>query len=41
VLKIPQAQQSFWTHSIELLDDMGHVESHFDPFRDTVNIGAR
>jgi hypothetical protein len=26
-LNIPEAQKSFWTHSMELLDDMGHVES--------------
>jgi hypothetical protein len=23
------------------LGDMGHVESHFDPFEDSVSIGAR
>jgi hypothetical protein len=26
---------------MELLGDMGHVESHFSPFRDSVSIGAR
>jgi hypothetical protein len=26
---------------IELLGDVGHVESHFSPFGDSVNIGAR
>jgi hypothetical protein len=36
----PQARESFCTHLIEL-GDMGHVESHFDPFRDSVSIGAR
>jgi hypothetical protein len=30
-----------WTHQIELLCDVGHVESHFGPFRDSVSIGAR
>jgi hypothetical protein len=25
----------------EHLGDMGHVESHFDPFGDSVSIGAR
>jgi hypothetical protein len=40
-LKIPQAQKSFWTHPIEHLGDMGHVESRFGPFRDSVSIGAR
>jgi hypothetical protein len=28
------------THE-EQLGDMGHVESHFDPFGDSVSIGAR
>ena len=29
-----------WTHPMELLGDMGHVESHF--FRlETVSVGAR
>jgi hypothetical protein len=31
---IPQAQKSFWTHPIEHLGDVGHVESHFGPFGD-------
>jgi hypothetical protein len=38
---IPQAQKSFWTHPIEHLGDVGHVESHFGPFRDSVSIGVR
>jgi hypothetical protein len=41
VLNIPQAQKSFWTHSIENLGDVGLVESHFGLFRDSVSIGAR
>jgi hypothetical protein len=28
-------------HPIEQLGDMGHMESHFDPFGDSVCIGAR
>ena len=28
--------KSFWTHPIELLGDVGHVESHFGPFGDSV-----
>jgi hypothetical protein len=40
-LNIPQAQKSFWTHPIEHIRDVGHVESHFGPFRDSVSIGAR
>jgi hypothetical protein len=39
-LNIPQAQKSFWTHPIEHLGDVGHVESHFGPFRDNLSIGA-
>ena len=30
-----------WTHLMELLGDMGHVESHFFLFGDSVCIGAR
>ena len=30
-----------WTHPMELLGDMGHVESHFFPFGDIVSVGAR
>jgi hypothetical protein len=33
-------QKSFWTHSIEL-GDVGHVESRFDPFGDSVSFSAR
>jgi hypothetical protein len=40
-LNIPHAQKSFWTHPIEHLGDVGHVESQFGPFRDSVSIGAR
>jgi hypothetical protein len=28
----------FWLHSMELLGDMGHVQSHFGPFRDSVSV---
>jgi hypothetical protein len=28
---VPLAQKSFWTHPMELLGDLGHVESHFSP----------
>jgi hypothetical protein len=37
---IPQAQNSFWTHPMEHLGDLGHVVSHFGPFRDSVSISA-
>jgi hypothetical protein len=40
-LNIPRAQISFWTHPIEHLGGVGHVESHFGPFRDSVSIGER
>jgi hypothetical protein len=41
VLNIPQDRKSFWINKIELLSDVGHVESHFGSFRDSVSIGAR
>jgi hypothetical protein len=31
----------FWTHLMELLGDVGHVESRFSPFGDNVSISAR
>ena len=30
-----------WTHLMELLGDVGHVESHFGLLGDTVSVGAR
>ena len=30
-----------WTHPMELLGDMGHVETYFFPFGDSVSVGAR
>jgi hypothetical protein len=41
VPNVPQAWKSFWTHPIELLGDVGHVEFHFGPFGDSVSVGAR
>jgi hypothetical protein len=35
------AQKSFWTHPMELLGDVSHVESRFGPFGDSVCTGAR
>jgi hypothetical protein len=32
---------SFWTHPMELLGDVGQVESHFGPFGDSVSVSAR
>jgi hypothetical protein len=40
-LNIPQTQKSFWTHPIEHLGDVGRVESHLGPFRDSVSIAVR
>jgi hypothetical protein len=31
VPNVPLAQKSFWTHPMELLGDVGDVESHFSP----------
>ena len=30
-----------WTHPVVLLGDVGHVESHLSPFRDSVSVGTR
>jgi hypothetical protein len=38
---IAQAQKSFWSHPMELLGDVGHVESCFGLFGDSVSVGAR
>jgi hypothetical protein len=32
--------ESFWMHLMELLDDVGHVESPFGPFGDSVSFSA-
>ena len=32
--------ESFWTHPMELLGDVGHLESRFFLFGDSVSIGA-
>jgi hypothetical protein len=34
---VRQAQKSFWTHTMELLGDVGHVESRSGPFGDSFN----
>jgi hypothetical protein len=31
----------FWTHPMDLLGDVGHVESCFSPFGDDVSVSAR
>jgi hypothetical protein len=38
---VPQAQKSFWTHTMELQGDMCHVQSYFMSFGDTDNVDAR
>jgi hypothetical protein len=38
---VPLAWKSIWTHMMELLGDVGHVESRFGPFGDGVSAGAR
>jgi hypothetical protein len=40
VPNIPQAQKLFWTHPMELLGDVGLVESNFFLFGDSVSVGA-
>ena len=35
-----KAGKSFWTHLMELLGDVGHVEPHFFPYGDSVSVGA-
>jgi hypothetical protein len=41
VPKIPLALESFWTHPMVLLGDVGHLESHFSLFGDGVSVDAR
>jgi hypothetical protein len=41
VLNIQEAQKSFWTHPMVLQGDVGHVESYFGSFGDSVGVGAR
>jgi hypothetical protein len=38
---VPLAQKSFWMNLMELLSDMGRLESHFGPFGDSVSVSAR
>jgi hypothetical protein len=40
-MNIPQAQKSFWMHPMEILGDVGHMDSHFGLFGDSVSVGAR
>jgi hypothetical protein len=35
------ASKIVWTHPMELLGDVGHVESRFFPFEEAISVGAR
>jgi hypothetical protein len=39
--KLPQAQESFWTKHMKLLDDETQVDARFSPSRDSANVDAR
>jgi hypothetical protein len=41
VPNVPQHQKMFWTHLMKLQGDVGHVESRFGPYGDSVGVGAR
>ena len=36
-----KGSKSFWTHPMELLGDVGHVESDFIPFGDSVRFRCK
>ena len=40
MLNVAEARKSFWTHMMVLLGDVGHVESCFGLFGDSVGVGA-
>jgi hypothetical protein len=40
-MNVPEARKLFWTHRMELLGDVSHVESCFGLFGDSVSVGAR
>ena len=37
----PYVKKLIWTHRMELLDDVCHMESRFDLFGTNVSFGAR
>jgi hypothetical protein len=41
VPNVPKAQKLFWTQPMELLGDVGHVESCFSLFVHGVSVSAR
>jgi hypothetical protein len=38
---VPQALKSFWKHLMTLLGYVGHVESRFGPFGNSVSLSVR
>jgi hypothetical protein len=40
VPNVPLPHKSFSTHPMQLQGDVGHVESRFGPFGDSVGVGA-
>jgi hypothetical protein len=40
VANVPSAEESYWTHLMEILGDMAQVEACFGPFGDSVSVGA-
>jgi hypothetical protein len=40
-LNVTSAQKSFWTHLMELLGDVGHMEARLDLFGDSAGLDAR
>jgi len=41
VPNVPEAQKSFWTHSMVPLGDEAQVEARFGPFGHSANLDAR
>ena len=41
VSNVSRPWKSFWAHPMVLLANVGQEEVHFDPFGDSVNLGAR
>ena len=40
VSNVPRPWKSFWAHPMVLLANIGQEEAHFDPFGDSVILGA-
>jgi hypothetical protein len=41
VPNVPHSWKSFKTHVMELLGNVGHLESHFGPFGETIPLDVR